>query len=205
MSRVDEWINRSLRIALVFLMAVACFFLWRISMAAYQVERMLADNQEDMAQIVGTAAAISEKIDELSRKIEELEERARENLPIDEVEALMEDFGEVTQQLRAEKAVRSATVEAEIRFLLDLVRNSTNTFGYSDKEFSSRRLSFLLNSKHRLLGKGLESAEQFIRDLGTQTVNGKKYFIVLDANNRKPLAEWLTEELTQYRQTFRRD
>jgi len=197
--RFELWIGRLLRLFLVVLVAVACFFLWRISMAAYQIEKMLAANQEEIHQVVKTAAAISEKLDAMKDRIERLEARAKDLLPVKETEALFEEMGEIVGRLRSEEVPKAASVEEEIEFLLGEIGGWGGELGYGDKEVSARRLSFLIRSKYRLKGKGISTAEDFIREVATETINGKRYFVVDENGGKVPFDEWLRARLESFR------
>lgn len=191
----DVGVERLLRVLLVVLVAAGCFFLWRISMAAYQIERMLSANQEDIRQVASTAAAISKKIDQITERLDNLENRVRDIVPLEEAENFFEGIGDLSRDLRAEEVPRSTSAEEEIQFLISQIRASDLTFGYGEKEISSRRLSFLIRSKNRMLGKSAGSAEEFIEAVATKTVTGKEYFVLDEGVEKTPLERWLTEKL----------
>lgn len=195
-SLLDLWIRRTATVLAVLFLALLCFLVWRLAMLTARVERTVADLSGDMRQVTGTAARIAEKIDRLNEQVDRLEKKAREAVPVEEVESLLDSAAALRES--AENPLTPAA-EAEIRQLLARLRDPALTFGYGGEDIPAGRFYLQIYAKYKAYRRTLASAEDFIARIATRTIDGRDYHVRRGEGEQRPLGEWLREELAKLR------
>jgi hypothetical protein len=130
---VSMWLRwLALLMASVF-MAFCCWFIWRISMVAYQSEAAIVAISADVKQMSATGAQISDHLKQLDTRLRSMEEKAAEAIKLDEIESLLDEASELHNETAAADSPLSADAEREIKHLLAQIRRSKYRFTYSDE------------------------------------------------------------------------
>ena len=66
--------------------------------------------------------------------------------------------------------------------------------------FSASWLSLKLGAKRKLFGDSVPNAETFISRIATRQLDGDLYQVIQEDGSTRPLADWLTEALAEYRE-----
>jgi hypothetical protein len=90
-----------------------------------------------------------------------------------------------------EPSVAPAT--AEIRKLLDKIRNSELKFTRNGETFPGPKAAEFLEMKWNLQGPAIRTKEAFIEKIATKSETGQYYMVVLKNGILVPLARWLKE------------
>jgi hypothetical protein len=153
-----------------------------------RADRTLQAISEDVRQTAGTTARIA-------RHVDQIEERARQALPVSEAESLLDAAAGLREA--AEGGLAPAT-EEEIRHLLSCLRRPELKFEYSGKQYSAGRFHLQLYAKYQAYRHTLASAEDFIARVATETISGHPYH-VLEGDQKQPLDAWLRAQLDRHR------
>jgi hypothetical protein len=183
------------------LLGFCCWFVWRISMVAYQLETAIVTISADVKQMSSTGAQISEHLEKLDERLQSMEEKAAGAMNLKEVESILDEVDELSDDQSSPTGPISADTEREIKHLLSHITNSNHRFTYSDENKGGMRFSLQLYAKYKTYKKLLSSAEDFIDKVATTSIGGHPYQVVIDANQTVALRDWLTDELQEYRQT----
>lgn len=167
-------------------------------MVAYRVEQSVRRVSADVEKITGTAADLSRKVDRIAEKMERFEQRARDSLQVEEAKHLMGELARLHGPQPEGRADPDAVAEAEIHYLLETIRRSGYRFGHSDRTASANNYYLRFHGKFVLYKKTIKSAEDFIEKIGTKTMGGNAYYL-LDGESKRPLREWLLEQLRKRR------
>ena len=90
--------------------------------------------------------------------------------------------------------------QAEIQYLLNVVGESGCTFIRNGKEHDSADAESHMAMKYGRGKRWVNSAEQFIERIATQSsFSGKPYFIQCADQVPRPTGEWLAEQLDRHR------
>jgi len=194
----DRYLKRAGSTVAIALGVLCCILIWRMTKIAGRMETMLANTSSDVQQVAGTAADISRRIEHISAKVDDLEDKARSAVNLDEVESVLDEIG----RLRAndEAAELSPSAEVEIKRLLKSIRRSGKRFEWEGKTRTPTQCYIWLYSKFRMYRKKLESADDFINKVATKTMTGNPYYVVHSDGEQQPLNEWLSEVLAKHRQ-----
>jgi hypothetical protein len=196
---VGMWLRRlALLMASVFI-AFCCWFIWRISMVAYQAEAAIVAISADVKQMSATGAQISEHLKHLDARLRSMEEKAADAINLDEIEHMIDEASELRNEDAVANSPLSPDAEREIKHLLSHIRASKHRFTYSDENKSGWRFYLQLYPKYKAYDGALKSPEDFIEKVATKSIGGHPYNVVMDENHSVALSEWLTEELKSYR------
>jgi hypothetical protein len=197
---VGIWLKRLALAATTVLLGFCCWFVWRVSMVAYQVESAITSISADVKQMSSTGAQISQHLQQLDLRLRAIEEKAANAANLDEVQHMLDEIGAIRESKSAPATDVSADTSQEIDHLLSQIRRSKYRFAYSDEDKSGTRFYLQLYAKYRAYENLLTSSEDFIEKVGTTTIAGQPYRVVIDVDQSVPLNEWLADELKQYRE-----
>ena len=202
---IGTWLKRLTLVAAIALLACCSWFVWRISMVAYQMEGAIVAISADVKQMSSTGAQISEHLQKLDDRLRAIEEKAADAMNIDEFEHLLDEIDVIRNGQPSTASAASPDTEREIKHLLAQIRSSGHRFAYSvlgsDKSKSGTVLYLQLYTKYKTYKNAISSAEDFIDKVGTKTIVGQPYQVVISPDETVPLNDWLTEELKNYRES----
>ena len=204
---VGTWLRRLALGAAIVLLASCSWFVWRISMVAYQMEGAIVAISADVKQMSSTGAQISDHLQKLDGRLRAIEEKAADAMNIDEFEHLLDEVDEIREGTAADRGPASLQTDREIRHLLAQIRGSDYRFTYSvlgsDKSKCGTVLYLQLYTKYKTYKNVISSAEDFIDKVATTTIGGQPYQVVVGPDETVALNDWLTEALKKYRATAR--
>ncbi len=91
------------------------------------------------------------------------------------------------------------TGEREIRYLLDSIGSSQCTFTRNGSEHSATEAAAHLAMKYDRAGSRIETAEQFVDRLASESSWTGEPYMIRCAGTSTPSRTWLTERLDRYR------
>ena len=198
-SKVDVWISRLVPIASACLVALACFFVWRVSMLVYRVEQSVVAVSADVRQVTGTMARVASLVDRLTERIERLERKTEEAIGMDELEMALDEIKDVRESLSTAEEPFGPEVEKEIKYLLGHICWSGRQFEISGKYRSAFRSYLYLLAKYKVYRRTLKSAEDFIEKVATKSIIGHPYYVLLEDGKKMALGAFLKEALEKHR------
>lgn len=89
-SPVDVWLKRIAMIAGIALLAFLCYYVHSLATLALNVNRTITKLSADVEQVTGTAARIARQVDRVTERVERMEKKAHQAVPIDEIESLLD-------------------------------------------------------------------------------------------------------------------
>ena len=93
-----------------------------------------------------------------------------------------------------------ADMDSEIDHLLQYIETSDCTFIRNEEIHDSQDAGEHIRNKYAYVKKRIKSAEDFIRYAATKSsMSGKPYQVICNGI-KMPTAEWLTDELSRYRE-----
>ena len=200
---VDLWLKRALALVFIVFLAVCSFYVWRIAMVFYRVEKAVETISSDVSEVTGAAARISRKMEEVIDRIERLEQKTGKVVTMDEVETLL-DSAAALKSGAGEKM--SEETAAEIGRLFALIRTARGEYEYAGKIKSPLKFYGHVYAKYKAYRNAITSAEGFIDRCATKTITGKVYYLRMPKPGgaegevtKRPVAEWLREELAKIR------
>jgi hypothetical protein len=196
---IGTWLKRLALVAVIALLACSSWFVWRISMVAQQVESAIVAVSADVKKMSSTGAQISDHLQQLDGRLKRIEDKAADAMNLDELEHLLVEVNSIRDAGPSIAGGPSANAEREIKHLLRQIRDSPHRFVYSDENKGGLRFYIQLYAKYKAYDNILGSAEDFIDKVGTKTIAGQPYRVVISDNETVTLDNWLTEELKQYR------
>ena len=196
-SPVDLWLRRLLNAALILLVCLVSFYVWRIAMITYRIEQTVTAVSGDVKQVTSTAAAISRQVDALLERVSRLEEKSGRIVTMDEVENVLDAAGDI-RSARDGGALDPA-VAAEVKAVLALIRGAGCAYEAGGKKVSRTTFYLKAYTKYRAYKGSLKSAEDFIARVSRTTVAGRPYRVTLPDGKETAVSEWLTEELAAIR------
>ena len=207
--RLVVWLRCVVLLLAAVLLGIWSYFMWSMSMLVQEIDLSVATVRGeieavsgDMRQILETTADISRYVSDISDRVQRLEGKAYEALPIEEIESLLDAAIEI--RLGDEEVqTASAETEEEIQFLLSSILTSGKSFQFSDKTEKAAKLYWFLRAKRRAFRRKIGSAEDFIAKTAIKSITGNPYFVVHEEGNRQPLNEWLLENLESYRSSVK--
>jgi hypothetical protein len=94
----------------------------------------------------------------------------------------------------------SATIDAELEFLLDAVEQSDCTFTRNGSEHPAAAAAAHLRMKYQRAGAWVKGADQFIERLASRSsMSGKPYTLQCGEALPMPTQQWLQDKLAGYR------
>ena len=202
---IGTWLKRLALAAAIALLACCSWFVWRISMVAYQMEGAIVAISADVKQMSSTGAQISEHLEKLDDRLRAIEEKAADAINLDEFTHLLDEVDVIRNGQQSAAGAPSPDTEREIKHLLAQIRSSDHRFAYSvlgsDKSKSGTVLYLQLYTKYKTYKNVVSSAEDFINKVATTTIGGEPYRVVISTDEAVPLNDWLTEELKNYRES----
>lgn len=199
-TQVDRWMVRIVTLLGAALVAMSCYFVWRISMVAYRMEQAVVEISSDIRVVTGTAADLAVKIDELSNRVARLAEKSSDAIGLDELETALDGIAELRRGRDEPTSTIDPRTEGEIRYLLDTaILRSGKRFEWSGKSRSAAGAYAYFLAKYKLYEKTLTSAEDFVDKVATRTLTGRPYQVLVDGR-RQPLDQYLLEALGKRRQ-----
>jgi hypothetical protein len=193
------WLKRLTLLMASLFIAFCCWFVWRISMVAYQAEAAIVAISADVKQMSSTGAQISEHLQKLDNRLQAIEAKAFDAMNIDEVESMINEIDELRDGQRPPGTQLSLDAEREIKHLLSQVMQSKHRFIYSDENKGGTRFYFQLYAKYKTYKSSLSSAEDFIDKVATSSIGGHPYQVGVSPDQTVTLNDWLGEELKKYR------
>jgi len=92
--------------------------------------------------------------------------------------------------------------KSEVAHLLEFVTTSECEFERNGKRYSGEKAASHINRKYKHFRKGISSTEEFIEYSATKsTRSGEYYYVYCSDGNQLRCADWLTEELINFRGT----
>lgn len=198
---IGTWLRRLILIAVVALLACCSWFVWRISMVAYQIGSAIVAISADVKQMSSTAAQISGHLQKLDDRLQSLEQKAADAMNLDELEILIDEIEVIRNGQPSAAGLPSPDTEREIKHLLTQIRGSKHRFVYSDENKGGLRFYLQLYAKYKAYDKVIGTTEDFIDKVATKTIAGQPYQVVVSPDQFIALNDWLTEELTKFRST----
>src|SRR5262245_10155945 len=196
---IGTWLKRLALLAVIALLAVSAWCVWRISMVGAQTENAIVTISADVKQMSSTGAQISEHLERLDDRLQSLEEKAADAMNLDEFENLLEEIDVIRSTQPSTAGTTSPAAEREIKHLLAHIRNSKHRFVYSDENKGGMRFYLQLYTKYKAYDNIIGSAEDFIDKVASKTIVGQPYQVVISPDQTIALNDWLMQELTQYR------
>jgi Family of unknown function (DUF5329) len=194
---IDTWLKRLALVSVMVLVALTCFLMWRVSMVALRIEQTLAASSDDVKQISQTAAGVATQVDELERRLADLTQ-ALEGMS--EWSELQREFGDAVLPGDAVKGQADGACDEEVRYLLERIRESGLQFQQEDDAVTATWLSMKLGAKRKIFSDSVPNAETFISRIAAQQLDGDPYLVIQQDGSTRPLEDWLTEALTDYRE-----
>ena len=164
---VGAWLRRLAMLAAVVLLAFCSWFVWRLSMVAYQMEAAIVAISADVKQMSSTGVQISDHLKQLDVRLRAIEEKAADAMNLDEMEHILGELSEVRGARSTGATSLSADSEREIKHLLSQIRRSPHRFTYSDENKGGMRMYLQLYTKYKAYENVIASAEDFIERVGT--------------------------------------
>lgn len=196
---ISTWLRRLALVAAIALLACCSWFVWRISMVAYQMESAIVAISADVKQMSASGAQISQHLQQLDRRLQSVEEKAMDAMNLDELEHILDEVDAIRDAQPPAAGGPSSDAEREIKYLLSQIRNSPHRFVYSDENKGGLRFSLQLYAKYKVYDKIIASAEDFIEKVGTKSIAGQPYRVVISPEETVALNDWLREMLRTYR------
>jgi uncharacterized coiled-coil protein SlyX len=197
---IGTWLKRLALAAVVALLAVSAWCVWRISMVVAQTESAIVAISADVKQMSSSGAQISAHLENLDTRLQSLEQKAAEAMNLDELGNMLDEIDTIRNSPQSASAA-SPDTEREIKHLLAHVRGSKHRFVYSDENKGGTRFYLQLYAKYKAYDNAIGSAEDFIDKVATKTIVGQPYQVVVSPDQTVALNDWLTEELKKYRST----
>ena len=194
----NSWLVKVLLILSSCLLGLCCFLVWRAGMVMYRVEQSVVAIGGDVKQVTGTAARISTKLDKAMDRIDKLENKLKDAVPVEELENVLEEVKRAREKSANLEPSRRAEVDKEVQYLLTTIRRSGCRYERDGKETSPLSFYGYLLSKYKLYEGNVTSAEDFIDKVATRTMTGKPYYIIRDGA-KVELPAYLRQELAKYR------
>ena len=92
------------------------------------------------------------------------------------------------------------SLESTINHLLTYIQESNCKFIRNDVAYDSRDAAEHIKTKYEHFKEDIHTPEDFIERCATRSLlSGKLYFVQCSDNPKKPTADWLMTELTNYR------
>lgn len=92
-----------------------------------------------------------------------------------------------------------ADMETEVEYLLHYIETSSCTFHRNGKVYDSKEAGSHIRNKYRHTKRWIKTTEDFIQYAATKSsVSGQLYQVTCN-DMPLPTAQWLTDELAQYR------
>jgi len=196
---IGVWLKRSAWAVAILLLGFCCWFVWRISMVAFQAEAAIVAISADVQQMSSTGAQISEHLQKLDNRLQAIEAKAFDAMNIDEVESMINELDELRDGASTPGKPISPDAEREIKYLLSQIMQSKHRYVYSDENKGGTRFYFQLYAKYKTYKSTLASAEDFIDKVATSSIGGHPYQVVVSPDQTVALKDWLGEELKKYR------
>lgn len=168
-------------------------------MVAYQTEAAIIAISADVKQMSTTGAQISEHLQKLDARLQSLEAKAADAVNLSELEHVLDEAAMLRDENSTAGGTLSPDAEREIKHLLSHVRHSKHRFAYANEDKGGMRFYLQLFTKYKTYEKVLASAEDFIDKVGTKTIAGHSYQVVVGDEESVALDKWLAEELKAYR------
>jgi hypothetical protein len=105
-----------------------------------RMETLVEETSGDVIQVTGTAETISQRVDRIDDKFQELDRKPTEAVPITELTNALDDLAELRAVQDASDQSLDASTQKEIDYLLEQISPSTLNFAYSGK--TRKALSF---------------------------------------------------------------
>jgi len=198
-NKLDVWISRLVPITSACLVALACFFVWRMSMLVYRLEQSVVAVSADVQRVTGTMARVADLVDRLTERIERLEKKVGDAVGMDELEMALDEIRDVRRGLYDVEEPVGPEVEREITHLLKHIESSGLRFEISGKYRSAFRSYLHLLAKYKVYRRTLRSAEDFIEKVATQSMIGHPYYVILEDGKKMALGAYLKDVLEKHR------
>lgn len=199
----DRWLQRTVQLAAVVLLAMVCLVLWRVARVVGQVERQVVAVSHDVRQVTRTAGRVAERVDHLARRVDELKQETRDALHLQDMQRWWQQAVAMQQRLaeRGEApATASSPTDAEITFLLDRVRQPDLRYRAGDDVESATAFWTKASMKRWAFAADVESTEAFIEQVARETFGSDPYHVVFPDGHEQPVDAWLQTELQLHRQ-----
>ncbi len=198
---IGSWLKRLALVAAIALLALSSWFVWRISMVAYQMETAIVAISADVKQMSSTGAQISTHLEKLDDRLQSLEQKAADAMNLDEFTNLLDEVDVIRGGQPSSASAPSPVTEREIKHLLSQIKLSKHRFVYSDENKGGLRFYLQLYAKYKAYDNSIGSAEDFIEKVGTKTIIGQPYQVVISPDQTVALSDWLIAELKKYRES----
>ncbi len=172
---VARWLKRTVLVLMALFLALSCIFMWKAT-------RIMTRLEASVSTVASVTSNVSERLDGLSGRIEDIEGLAA---------------GAVASANALSLADPKAA--AEIAYLLGRIGTPENQYEYEGKRRTAAWVRTKLQGKAWLLRDAIESAEDFIDKVAATTTEGDPYYVLLPGGEKRPLRDWLTEGLHQFR------
>jgi len=194
------WLRNAVLVALTVLLGMCCYFVFRLSMLAYRVEQSVAEVAADVKAVTATVATLSADVAAIREDILALKSTAQEYVPYEEVRHMVDEVLAFGEAVRADSSALPESAEVEIRSLLNSLLVSGQSVEVGGESRSVARLYAELYAKYKLKKRALSSAEDFIDEVGTQTMSEETYYLVDEDGTRVHLSTWLGDRLGEIRE-----
>ena len=193
------WLCNAVLIALILLLAMCCYFVYRLSMVAYRVEESVVAVSDDVEDVASTVAILCRDVSAIREEIATLRTKAQDSIPYEEARHAIEEALALGAAAKADSSALSPTAEREISALLKSLTSSGCTAEVGGRKQSIFALHSRVYGRYKLKKNTLTSAEDFIDQVATATMLGKTYYLVDKSGERVQLRTWLTDRLEAIR------
>lgn len=194
---IDKWLRRFVQLMLIVLLSGLASLVWHLSNLARQANTTFETVSRDLTQVSKTASLLSERIDAAVTRVDELTDKASRSVSFTEVDSILSEINEI-REARELRRSPDKKAEDEIDHLIGAVAHSGLRFRSGTFTRSGRFFSIKLRIKFRLYRNMIHSAEDFIKEAATTSINRKPY-LVISEKSEEPLDDWLFQILRDYR------
>lgn len=202
-SPTSAWLRNAVFVALIVLIGMCGYFVYRFSMVMYRIEEVVVMVSSDVKDVTSTMGALSRDVAAIREDITSFREKAQESLPYEEIRHAIEEALAISAAATSDQANLSSASEKEIAALLKSLLFSGYTAEVGGRTQSVVALYGQIYGKYRMKRNTLTSAEDFIEQVATKNMLGKEYYIFDKTEKRLLLADWMKERLKQMRENER--
>lgn len=190
---MDKWFKRiALAFAILFL-ALCCLLMWRLTVFVARVDQTLEALNATSAQVSTAITQMSGELERLRAGLNKLEETGGRYLNTARASKLAGATSALVKRFTGSSHEAAENAGAEIAHLLAYVEESNLRYDCAGNERSAAQMREELTKSYASLKQDVETAEEFLAR-ACDTCDA-----LLDGGERKPLRDFLTQELDAYR------
>jgi hypothetical protein len=170
---VEMWLKRFVLAATAALLCALLLLVWRLSVLVQRLDQSVEALSSDVKNVAHMAS---------------------------EIAGVVADPGQLADKLVPIKTGAANPVAArEISYLMDCIGQPGLRYEYGDDNRSAQWVRAKFSAKYMALGGNIDSAEDFIRNVASETHHDEIYYVIQNNGEKIELSVFLTQALNKYR------